>query len=578
MASRFRIIRCFFPTTQSARIVGFAVAAILAGSVAAHAQVAPASSDSPSTPAAAQPAQTVPPVTLSNVPAAKTRKQDKVIESKDTKKENKKVSKDNPLQGVDASLPDKVLYDKALDAVKHGRYDVARLDLQTLLNTYSESQYQMRAKLAIADSWFKEGGTAALTQAEQEYKDFITFFPNAPEAAEAQMRVGDIYFKQMDKPDRDYAKAVSAEHEYRLFLQQFPESVLVPQVTQRLRDVQEVMATREASVGDFYASHQNFAATIGRYQTVVDTYPLYSHLDQVLIGLGDAYEAQAHFVRGLNLPEGGKARLEKVFDDQAAAAYRKVVLEHSAAPHAEDAKDRLAAMCQSVPTPTAEQLAASAALEASRSQYHLTDVVRLLFLHEPDTVLAATISAPTLEDPAPTLAPSVIHKNERDFATALNPVPLSSGPATAAVKSPTTEVAPTPAPAPAPAAKLAFEDVPTAETGGGAAINTSVSVGPATHSSSSSGMSAEIVNSGSSPAAAPADASGGLALPADKSKEPLPAVEKPAVAPDVLNDVPATGQPGAAAATNGKKPACDKSDESCSSKKKKKGLAKLNPF
>jgi len=35
----------------------------------------------------------------------------------------------------------------------------------------------MRAKLAVGDSWFKEGGTAALTQAEAEYKDFITFFP-----------------------------------------------------------------------------------------------------------------------------------------------------------------------------------------------------------------------------------------------------------------------------------------------------------------------------------------------------------------------------------------------------------------
>ena len=104
----------------------------------------------------------------------------------------------------------------------------------------------MRAKLAIADSWYKEGGTAALTQAEQEYKDFITFFPNAPEAAEAQMRVGDIYFRQMDKPDRDYAKALHAEEEYRLMLQQFPESTLVPEAKQRLREVQEVLANRES--------------------------------------------------------------------------------------------------------------------------------------------------------------------------------------------------------------------------------------------------------------------------------------------------------------------------------------------
>ena len=108
--------------------------------------------------------------------------------------------------------------------MKHGRYDVARLDLQTLLNTYPDSQYMMRAKLAVADSWYKEGGTAALTQAEQEYKDFITFFPNAPEAAEAQMRVGDIYFRQMDKPDRDYSNTIHAEEEYRLMLQQFPDS------------------------------------------------------------------------------------------------------------------------------------------------------------------------------------------------------------------------------------------------------------------------------------------------------------------------------------------------------------------
>src|SRR3984893_14860232 len=194
----------------------------------------------------------------------------------------------NPLAGVDSKQPDKQLFDKALIALKKGRYDVARLELQTLLNTYPDSQYQMKAKLAIGDSWYKEGGTAALTQAEQEYKDFITFFPNAPEAAEAQMRVGDIYFRQMDKPDRDYAKATHAEEEYRLMLQQFPESTLVPQAKQRLREVQEVMATRESGIAQFYASHSNnWPAAIARYQTVVDTYPQYSHMDDVLIRIAD---------------------------------------------------------------------------------------------------------------------------------------------------------------------------------------------------------------------------------------------------------------------------------------------------
>src|SRR6185437_14686012 len=91
-----------------------------------------------------------------------------------------KISHSKQAQGTVSKQPDKELYDKAMDAMKKGRYDVARLDLQTMLNTYPESEYQMRAKLAVGDSWFKEGGTAALTQAEAEYKDFETFFPNAP--------------------------------------------------------------------------------------------------------------------------------------------------------------------------------------------------------------------------------------------------------------------------------------------------------------------------------------------------------------------------------------------------------------
>src|SRR5579863_6237445 len=162
----------------------------------------------------------------------------------------------NPLANVHSQQPDKVLFDKAMVSMKKGRYDVARLTLQTMLNTYPDSEYRMRAKLAVGDTWFKEGGTAALTQAEAEYKDFITFFPNAPEAAEAQMKVADIYYQQMEKPDRDFTNAQQAEKEYRIMINQFPDSTLIPRAKQRLRDVQEVLAEREAQIGFYYETQE----------------------------------------------------------------------------------------------------------------------------------------------------------------------------------------------------------------------------------------------------------------------------------------------------------------------------------
>ena len=508
----------------------------------------------------------------------------KTVESKDTKKAVKRGKKTEALAGVDAKLPDKQLYDKAVNAIAKGHFDVARLDLQTMLNTYPDSQYQMRAKLAIADSWYKEGGTAALTQAESEYADFRVFFPNAPEAAEAQMRIGDIYFRQMDRPDRDYAKALNAETEYRRMLTDYPDSTLVPQAKQRLRDVQEVLATREADIASYYGTRDNYAAVVARYQTVADSYPLYSHMDDVLIGLGDAYEAQARYVRTIpNLPEGGRAKLEQLYDSEAAECYRKVVVEHAAAAHVDDAKDRLQAMNLAVPTPTKEQLAASVELENSRSAYSVASRIQLLFLRKADTVVAAHIGEPSLVDPKATVAPSLVKRANDEFKDAFA---LPAAPAPSNLKANPSTPAPAPvAAAPAipaiPAAPLAFTEVPTADSGSSPASSVMSTPAISTPISNGTGMSVEIVTPR---AAKPTDPAANVLKPVGPSSAnaPLPDAEKAAPAPDVANEAAGKATtPGQVSQADGKKnpkPTLDKADESSSKTKKKKGLDKLNPF
>src|SRR6202163_955386 len=138
---------------------------------------------------------------------------------------NKKVS--NPLANVGSKQPDKVLFDRAMDDMKHNRFDVARITMQTLINTYPDSEYIARAKLAVADSWYAEGGTTSLAQAEVEYKDFITFFPNMPEAAEAQLKLANIHYQQMEKADRDPTHALRAGEEYPQLIMQYPDSKLL---------------------------------------------------------------------------------------------------------------------------------------------------------------------------------------------------------------------------------------------------------------------------------------------------------------------------------------------------------------
>src|ERR1700678_63590 len=204
----------------------------------------------------------------------------------------------NPLANVGSKQPDKVLFDKAMDAMKHNRFDVARMTLQTLIITYPDAEFIARAKLAVGDSWYAEGGTASLEQAEQEYRDFETFFPNMPEAAEAQLKIANIQYQQMEKSDRDYTHAKRAEDEYRNLIMQYPDNPkLVKEGKERLLEVQEVLADREFDIGKFYFYRLSYPASIARLKSLVDKYPLYSRADEALYLLGQDYEGQIAQVR-----------------------------------------------------------------------------------------------------------------------------------------------------------------------------------------------------------------------------------------------------------------------------------------
>jgi outer membrane protein assembly factor BamD len=324
---------------------------------------------------------------------------------------NKKAT--NPLANVGSKQPDKVLFDKAMDAMKHNRFDVARMTLQTLINTYPDSEFIARAKLAVGDSWYAEGGTASLAQAEQEYRDFETFFPNMPEAAEAQLKIANIQYQQMEKADRDYTHAKRAEEEYRNLIMQYPDNPkLVKEGKERLLEVQEVLADREFDIGKFYYTRLSYAASIARLKTLVQRYPLYSHADEALFVLGQNYEGQMAQLRlrptciktspqpGC-VPEQVKANMIQELTKEASDAYSEIITRYPVMDRGDDAKKRLAALHQPIPRPTKAAVAQNRAEEESRHEASTLDRLMSVVKKGPDVAQAAKIGDPTLVDPTP---------------------------------------------------------------------------------------------------------------------------------------------------------------------------------
>jgi len=481
---------------------------------------------------------------------------------------NKKVN--NPLANVGSKQPDKVLFDRAMDALKHNRFDVARITLQTLINTYPDSEFVARAKLGVADSWYAEGGSAGLAQAELEYNDFKTFFPNMPEAAEAQLKIANIHYQQMEKPDRDYTHALRAEQEYRNLIQQFPDSKLVPQAQQRLREVQEVLAQREFEVGRFYFLKQSYAASTARLRSLVAQYPLYSKADEALYMLGQIKEAEIQLTRDRPvcikgqsvagcMPEDMKARFVDKTTQEATAAYSQIITRYPAMNRADDAKLRLEALHQPVPRPTKAALAQNKAEEDSRRESTMMTKVLRNFSKHPDVAHTSRVGDPTMVDPDPVSATTVM----REANGAMLGRDLSKD--SASVETVGTG-------APPPDGATPRSDAPAAPV-----INGEASSAPAATTDTAPAPAAEQPSGTElTPNAAPD--------PNELTPNAAPAAtDKPLPAPAQINEIQ-NGTQGDAAATDGSKadaaadpgqqPASDQ-EISSSKHKKKKGLKKV---
>ena len=296
---------------------------------------------------------------------------------------------DNPIT-KDTQQPDKVLYDRAIDDLEHGRYERARLTLQTLMNTYDTSEFLAKAKLAVADSWYREGGGNGFAQAEAEYKDFILFYPQMEEAAEAQEKICKMQYQQMDKSDRDPAHALRAEDECRQLLQQFPNSKFAPEAQQLLRNIQEVLADAEYKVGMFYRTKGSIYASANRLQGVSDQFPLYSKVDDALWSLAEEYQ-----------------KMGDRFDNKQAEAYTKIVRDYPLSSHVDEAKSRLEAMKRPIPEPDPVAYSRMKYEQENRTKRGLMSKIWGPFGGHPNTNDAAKSGTPQMTGLRPTIPASV---------------------------------------------------------------------------------------------------------------------------------------------------------------------------
>ncbi len=158
--------------------------------------------------------------------------------------------------------PDKILHDAGLELLEKHHYEDARLAFQTLINTYPNSEFIAASYLAIGDAYYDEGGEENLLLAEDQYKNFVTFFPTHPKAATVQAKLLNIRMKKILNIPMKMKNMPGREEQYRFelergitnFIEQFPDSEYVPALRQALAKIQksEEQQSRGDDLNEYY--------------------------------------------------------------------------------------------------------------------------------------------------------------------------------------------------------------------------------------------------------------------------------------------------------------------------------------
>lgn len=188
-----------------------------------------------------------------------------------------------------AGEPDKFLFERGSDALQRKKWMRAREYFSQLVDNYPQSPYRPDAKLALGDTYLGENNSESLVLAQNEFREFLTFYPTNRRADYAQYKLGLSHYKQMLAPQRDQTQTREALAEFDHFLERYPNSSLVPEVQKRIRECKDRLGDADFAVGVYYYRARWYPGAVDRFQSILKKDAEYSGRDALYYYLADAY-------------------------------------------------------------------------------------------------------------------------------------------------------------------------------------------------------------------------------------------------------------------------------------------------
>jgi outer membrane assembly lipoprotein YfiO len=155
-----------------------------------------------------------------------------------------------------------------------------------------------------------------------EFQEFLAFYPTNPRADYAQYKLGMAHHRQMRGPQRDQTETRDTIREFETFVTKYPNSELMSEVRDRLREAKDRLSESEYLVGVFYFRQRWYPGAIDRLTALLKADPEFTGRDGVYFYLGETLHKSNR-------------------NAEALPYFEKVVAEFEQSEHLEEARKRV---------------------------------------------------------------------------------------------------------------------------------------------------------------------------------------------------------------------------------------------
>jgi outer membrane protein assembly factor BamD len=184
--------------------------------------------------------------------------------------------------------PDKFLFERGKENLDKKRWLVSREYYRQLIDSYPQSIYRADAKLGLGDTFLGERSAESFVMAQNEFREFLNFYPTHERSHYAQFRLAMASFFQMRAAMRDQTETRDAIRELQIYVTRFPDKELIGEARAKLREAKDRLADWDSGVALHYFRIKWYPGAIGRLVPLLKSDPEYTRRDGVYYYLGES--------------------------------------------------------------------------------------------------------------------------------------------------------------------------------------------------------------------------------------------------------------------------------------------------